>query len=273
MSSLTYARGVMSAYREGSHPSGKIDCPRCKKLLPPLDVATCDAQCGTWVTAEVASIALAAEELVEDRLTRWWRMRAPCPVCAETMKLHGVGQAIFQGCEKHGYFLDADIIMHTGLGRTGVVDAVEHYRASQEQARVDAVRRAAEREEQARIASEQQRLAEEKRRAEEAERAAENERRAAEKRANAEKRAAEKREKEERELAQMQARKERKAAEKRAAAEKERAQREQLRNALLTRVNEAIARGSADVLVDEIMRLDERVAAIEKKLRKVVTFE
>jgi hypothetical protein len=50
-----------------------------------------------------------------DRLTRWWRIREPCPICREQMMLHGVRDAYFQGCDGHGFWLDIDVVPRTGL--------------------------------------------------------------------------------------------------------------------------------------------------------------
>lgn len=265
-----------SPYREGSHPAGQRACPRCQKQLPPLDVATCDAECGTWVTADIATIALLPDELVEDRLTRWWRPRAPCPVCSELMTVRGLGDGIFQGCSKHGFFVDAEVIRHTGLGRTGVVDEVERYRAAVEtehQRAAEAAEQARIRAEDTRIAAEQKRVAAEQARVEKAERAAEQERKAAEQRKTAEQRKAEAAAKK---AEEKRARGEAKAAEKRAAAEAKQAARAQRRSELMARTREAIARGDADVLVDAMLGLEDRIEALEaiaRKLTNIVTIE
>jgi hypothetical protein len=69
------------------------------------------------VTAFAASEAFAAHEIVENRLTRWWKVRAPCPLCSERMTLRGGEPGLFQGCELHGYWVDDDALAHTGLAR------------------------------------------------------------------------------------------------------------------------------------------------------------
>lgn len=75
-----------------------------------------------------ASIAFYAGLCVENEITRWWRMRAPCPTCDEQMLLYGSEPALFQGCAAHGFFVDADVVEHTGLKRDSVTAALEKKR-------------------------------------------------------------------------------------------------------------------------------------------------
>jgi hypothetical protein len=113
--------GVMGPYRDGG-VAGELACPRCKKQLPPFDVAYCTAGCGVWVSAFAATEVLSESERRIDRLTRWWRIREPCPICKEQMLLRGVRDAHFQGCDGHGFWLDIDAVPRTGLA-AGVDEA------------------------------------------------------------------------------------------------------------------------------------------------------
>ncbi|HLL24333.1 MAG TPA: hypothetical protein VK427_19515 [Kofleriaceae bacterium] len=126
----------MSPYRGGER--GVIRCPRCKKKLPPVDVATCLCG-GVWVSAFAATEVLTPQERRADRVTRWWRVREPCPECGDKMMLRGDGRALFQGCDLHGYFIDADIVAHTSIAR-----GVDH--AALDRKRSDEARMQAERE-------------------------------------------------------------------------------------------------------------------------------
>lgn len=137
----------MTAYR--AIPPAAIDCPRCKQRLPPQDVAS--DSCGTWVSAFAASEVLTDEERRHDPVTRWWRVRAPCPICGEQMLLRGIDPVLFQGCDGHGFWIDADIVEHTRQLSQGVDHAaIERKRAdetrveAEQQARMDAERRRAE---------------------------------------------------------------------------------------------------------------------------------
>jgi hypothetical protein len=133
----------MSAYR-GSDLV-ELSCPRCRKRkLPALDIATCGGCNGVWVTAFAASEVLAPEELQPDPVTRWWRVREPCPACGEKMMLRGAEPGLFQGCDLHGYFIDADIVEHTRLARGIDYEALDRKR--QDDRRVDQEREARERE-------------------------------------------------------------------------------------------------------------------------------
>ena len=99
----------MSPYR-GSELV-ELSCPRCRKQkLPALDVATCAGCNGVWVSAFAATEVLSAEELRPDPVTRWWRVREPCPSCGEKMVLRGIEPGLFQGCDLHGYFVDGDAV-------------------------------------------------------------------------------------------------------------------------------------------------------------------
>ena len=122
-----------------------LHCPRCQKQLPPVDVAAC--ACGTWVTAFAASEVLAAEELAVNPLIRWWRIRAPCPICGEKMALRGVDPWFLQGCERHGFWIDADTIEHTRLGGADLGAVARKYndpvRADAERARLEGLELAA----------------------------------------------------------------------------------------------------------------------------------
>ncbi|HEX3758232.1 MAG TPA: hypothetical protein VHW23_05980, partial [Kofleriaceae bacterium] len=102
--------------------ASELRCPRCHGGLPALDIAHCARACGVWVSAFAATEVLSEDERRADRLTRWWRMRAPCPLCDEQMTLRGLGDHRFQGCDGHGYWLDADVVPFTGLAR-GVDEA------------------------------------------------------------------------------------------------------------------------------------------------------
>lgn len=108
---------MATPYREGAPPQ-PLKCPRCKKReLPPLEVAACPGGCGTWVSVFAAPEVLTEVDRRRDPVTRWWRMREPCPMCSEKMALCGDDPALLQGCELHGYFVDADTIAKTGLAR------------------------------------------------------------------------------------------------------------------------------------------------------------
>jgi predicted RNA-binding Zn-ribbon protein involved in translation (DUF1610 family) len=160
----------MSPYRGGV--AAELSCPRCGKPLPPLDVATCD--CGTWLTAFAARHLLTDEERRANRVTRWWRVRAPCPMCGEKMLLRGVEPGLFQGCDGHGYWIDADTVEHTSLA--GGVDLEELERKREDPEVVEAVREERERAELGRAAEREQKERANAQ-AREAERAAEGRRR------------------------------------------------------------------------------------------------
>jgi hypothetical protein len=119
---------MVTPYRDPSVPR-PLKCPRCKKHeLPPLDVARCPKSCGTWVSAFAASEVLTPTDRRHDPVKRWWRVREPCPDCAEQMLLHGEDPGLLQGCELHGFFIDADTIEHTGLARGVDEAAIERKR-------------------------------------------------------------------------------------------------------------------------------------------------
>ena len=130
----------MSPYR-GSELE-ELSCPRCKKKLPALDVATCKCG-GVWVTAFAATEVLSPEERQPDPVTRWWRVREPCPSCGDKMVLRGQEPGLFQGCDLHGYFIDADIVEHTTLARGIDYEALDRKR--QDERRMTEEREARER--------------------------------------------------------------------------------------------------------------------------------
>lgn len=129
-------------YRETE--SAPPACPRCKKALPPLDVATCGTgTCGTWVSAFAAPVVLTDTDRKPDPVTRWWRVRAPCPICSDKMLLHGSEPGLLIGCAGHGYWIDADTVAHTGLARG--VDQAALDKLRDDSSAVDAAREQAER--------------------------------------------------------------------------------------------------------------------------------
>ena len=105
----------MNPYR-GEAPRA-LACPRCEETLPPTDVAECAHGCGTWVSQFASTEVLTEQDRRPDLVTRWWRVRAPCPLCGEQMTLRGDDPGLLQGCDLHGYFIDADTIGRTGLAR------------------------------------------------------------------------------------------------------------------------------------------------------------
>jgi hypothetical protein len=169
-------------YRD-SGIAASIDCPRCNKRMPPGALAACSARCGVWVDASIAAEALMADERLPSRLTSWARERVGCPSCGTRMTLRGHDMMLFQGCDDHGFWIDAEVVGQTGLGRqvlaarladarkrAAAVTALEE-RAKQA-ARDEAAERARERNEA--IAAEREALEETARaeRREQAERAA-----------------------------------------------------------------------------------------------------
>lgn len=110
----------MNPYRGEAHRA--LACPRCEEVLPPTDVAACSHGCGTWVSQFASTEVLTEADRKPDPVTRWWRVRAPCPLCGKQMTLRGDDPGLLQGCDLHGYFIDADTIKHTGL-RRGVDEA------------------------------------------------------------------------------------------------------------------------------------------------------
>lgn len=132
---------AMSPYRGGE--VGELACPRCRRKLPPLEVATC-ACGGIWVSAFAATEVLTPVERRADPVTRWWRVREPCPICGDKMILRGEEPGLFQGCDLHGYFIDADIIDHTSLARG--IDHAAIDRKREDEGRVAAEREAREHE-------------------------------------------------------------------------------------------------------------------------------
>lgn len=131
----------MSAYRDA--PPGPLACPRCRKPLPPLEVAACTHACGTWVSALVAGEVLTEVDRRPDPVTRWWRVRAPCPVCTDKMRLYGEDPGLLQGCAVHGYFVDGDTVVYTDLARgvdlTSLAELIESPALNAERARLRAL--------------------------------------------------------------------------------------------------------------------------------------
>ena len=125
------------AYR--STEAQPLKCPRCSKQLPPVDVAECT--CGTWVTAFAATEYLRPQETVHDPVTRWWKVRAPCLVCGEQMTLRGDDPGFFQGCDGHGFWIDAEVVEHTGLARGVDLARLERKRADDKQVEAAAAER------------------------------------------------------------------------------------------------------------------------------------
>lgn len=133
---------MSNPYREGSTPAGNIDCPRCGKPLPPLDIAACPDECGTWVSAQVSTVTFDPDEVRENLVTRWWRVRAPCPICAEKMTLRGLDDIHFQGCDQHGFWVDADTISKTGLVRPDLRERIQRVHDDADAQRAELERRA-----------------------------------------------------------------------------------------------------------------------------------
>jgi hypothetical protein len=149
---------MVSPYRAGQPPKN-LDCPRCAKPLPPTDVAACLHGCGTWISQFAATELLDETDMRLDPVTRWWRVRSPCPICREQMQLYGDDPGLLQGCAQHGFFIDADTIEHTGLAKGIDVAAIERKRA-------DVERVQAERERLAEVAERRRQLELQKERAE-----------------------------------------------------------------------------------------------------------
>jgi hypothetical protein len=101
--------------------------------MPPTDPTSC--ACGTWLSAFAAEIVLSAGERERNRATRWWRRREPCPVCNEQMTLrNNTEPGLLQGCEVHGFFIDADTVQHTSIA-----NGIDHDAISAKLADEDAV--------------------------------------------------------------------------------------------------------------------------------------
>src|SRR5512143_477704 len=153
-------------YRESQLTT--IDCPRCGRSLPAATegIGACIAGCGVWVVAETAPELFAADELKPSRLTTWFRERSPCPHCSTQMTLRGHDMALFQGCDEHGFWIDADTVGQTGLGRPATAGRLARARAAADALKVEVER--AEREAQAKARAtelaEWQRTADEKHR-------------------------------------------------------------------------------------------------------------
>jgi hypothetical protein len=132
----------MGIYRESGAPSvgSELKCPRCAKQLPALDVASCSIGCGTWVSAFAATEVLSEDERRANRVTQWWKVRAPCPMCSAKMILRGMTEYHFQGCDGHGFWIDADEVPHTGLANG--IDLVRIEQKREDGERVQAEREA-----------------------------------------------------------------------------------------------------------------------------------
>ncbi len=150
---------MSNPYREAASPNG-LGCPRCSKPLPPADLAACIAECGTWISADAAAVMLEPEEIRENRLIRWERVRAPCPRCNTKMLLRGVEPGLFQGCSEHGYWIDADMVEHTGLARTGLKKRLDQMVETRDAFRREQARREADEAERARLREAEERARE-----------------------------------------------------------------------------------------------------------------
>lgn len=93
------------------------------------------------MSAAAAAVVFTPEETVVNDLTRWWRVRAPCPLCSEQMTLRGFGDALFQGCDAHGFFVDQDTVGNTGLARPGLRDRLTKMREDADRHRAELARR------------------------------------------------------------------------------------------------------------------------------------
>jgi len=92
-------------------------------------LASCVSGCGVWVSSEIASDALTGDELRPSRLPTWARVRVGCPVCGTQMTLRGHDMTLFQGCDPHGFWIDAPVVTQTGLGRPAVAARLAGARA------------------------------------------------------------------------------------------------------------------------------------------------
>ncbi|MGE0547992.1 MAG: hypothetical protein AB7O24_28705 [Kofleriaceae bacterium] len=142
---------MTSPYRSAHNPE-EIDCPRCRKRrLPPTDVASCELGCGTWVSAFASTIVLTEVDRRSQGVTKWWRVREACPLCKEQMTLRGEQPGLLQGCDLHGFWIDADTIAHTGLANGVDQQALDRLRNDPQ--RIEAEREARERAALERIAN------------------------------------------------------------------------------------------------------------------------
>lgn len=151
-----YDEGMGTPFRTG--PEDAIQCPRCAKELPPRDVAPCITGCGTWVSAFAATEVLTEGDRTEDSITRWWRVRAPCPHCREKMTLRGEEPGFLQGCDVHGFWIDADAVRFTGLKQGVDEAALDAKRADTERVEAERAARYALERERAQRKSELERL-------------------------------------------------------------------------------------------------------------------
>jgi len=232
-----------------------------------MDMATCPAECGTWVNASIASIAFQSDEIAENRITRWWRVREPCPICKEQMLLRGSeDHELFQGCTKHGYWIDVDTVSKTSLGRPGLLARLKKLR-DDEEARI-----AARAQQRADELAEKQRMREEQERAsEEAQKTAEREqqRKEAEKKWKEEekqrKRAAKRAQDEEKQRQRVQAKLEQAEANRRST-ELEQQHLEKRREQLLAAVKTAMTADDPAPIVNEIISLETLVVELGKRV-------
>lgn len=114
-------------YRE--QPLEPLSCPRCNGQLTPTAVARCT--CGVWVEAFVADIVLTAADRQPRRGLHWWRVRAPCPQCGVKMDVYGTEPGLLQGCDVHGFWIDADAVALTGLTNGVDFEAIDAKRSDE----------------------------------------------------------------------------------------------------------------------------------------------
>lgn len=150
-------------------PATPIKCPRCGKQMPATDPTSCE--CGTWLSTLAAGVVLSAAEREANRSTRWWRKREPCPHCSEQMLLRNCEPGLLQGCDVHGFFIDADTMKWTSLANGIDHAAIAAKRESEDAVAADAEARLAA--EQARDAAKREKAAREADLAHEYERARE----------------------------------------------------------------------------------------------------
>jgi hypothetical protein len=120
--------------------------------MPPGELAACIEGCGAWVTAEAAQTLLLASELRPSRITSWFREPCSCPVCGTQMTLCGHDMSLFQGCDSHGFWIDESTIAQTNFAHPMHASRVAQMRAAAKALREEIERREAE--ERARLAEE-----------------------------------------------------------------------------------------------------------------------
>lgn len=247
-----------------------------------MDVSTCPDECGTWVNATVAPIAFQPDEIAENRITRWWRVREPCPVCKEQMLLRGSqDHELFQGCTKHGYWIDVDTVGETSLARPGLLARLKKVRdeedarksALEAEKRAAALRATQEKEDREREAERQR-----QERELEAARLREEGRREAQRKQDEKQRKLDekKRQDEEKQRRKEQVRRD-KADAKRRAKELEEQLLQERRVRLLAAVKTAMAADDPEPIVSEILKLESRVVELVNRVtyleRHTVKFE